>query len=211
MKLNKNDFLLYAVTDNAYVTPNIPLANLVKKVIDGGATMIQLREKNTNNLFNEAKVIADICKERKIPLIINDYPNIAITCRADGVHIGQKDISAKEARKIIGNDKILGVSAQTVEQALQAELDGADYLGVGAIFDTSTKADADNVSIETLKDICSAVTLPVVAIGGISEKNIKKLKNSGISGIAVVSAIFGANDIAKACKNLKNTALEVVI
>ena len=146
-----------------------------------------------------------LCSRWQVPLFINDNVEIAIACGADGVHIGQHDAPAAEVRKRIGPDMMLGVSAQTVEQALKAQRDGADCLGVGAVFSTGTKLDADDVSFDTLKAICSAVSIPVVAIGGIKEDNIRMLAGSGIDGVAVVSAIFAAEDIEQASRSLRDT------
>lgn len=207
----KKSLLLYAVTDRAWLGKNFcceTLSDAVLQAIEGGATLIQLREKelSENEFLDEAFRIKEICTSKKIPLIINDNVKIAKETDACGVHIGQSDMELKEARKILGAEKIIGVSCQTVEQALQAEKNGADYLGVGAIFSTSTKADAENVSISTLKEICRAVKIPVVAIGGISLQNMSQLKGSGIAGVSVISAIFAQQDICGATKELKSSA-----
>lgn len=205
MKLNKENYLLYAVTDNSTETQ-------IEEAILGGITMLQLREKDLpfEEFADKAKSVKLICEKYKIPLIINDNIEVAIACNADGLHVGQNDISADKARKMLGNDKIIGVSVQTVEQALLAEKMGADYLGAGAVFQTSTKSDAQSVNLNTLKEITSCVNIPVVAIGGISEKNIFQLKGTGICGVSVVSAIFSADDITKATKNLFNLIMEIV-
>ena len=170
--------------------------------------MIQLREKELSEkeFLDEAFSIKEICASKKLPLIINDNVKIAKETDVCGVHIGQSDMELKEARKILGADKIIGVSCQTVEQALQAEKNGADYLGVGAVFSTSTKTDADNVPLSTLKEICSSVKIPVVAIGGISLQNMSQLKGSGIAGVSVISAIFAQQDIRSSTKELKSSA-----
>lgn len=207
----KKSLLLYAVTDRAWLGKNFcceTLSDAVFQAIEGGATLIQLREKELSEkeFLDEAFSIKEICASKKIPLIINDNVKIAKETDACGVHIGQSDMELKEARKILGADKIIGVSCQTVEQALQAEKNGADYLGVGAVFSTSTKADADNVSISTLKEICRAVKIPVVAIGGISLQNMSQLKGSGIAGVSVISAIFAQQDIRSSTKELKSSA-----
>lgn len=207
----KKSLLLYAVTDRAWLGKNFcceTLSNAVLQAIEGGATLIQLREKELpeKEFLEEAFSIKKICTSKKIPLIINDNVKIAKKTDACGVHIGQSDMELREARKILGADKIIGVSCQTIEQALQAEKNGADYLGVGAIFSTSTKTDADNVSISTLKEICNAVKIPVVAIGGISLQNMSQLKGSGIAGVSVISAIFAQQDIRSATKELKSSA-----
>lgn len=207
----KKSLLLYAVTDRAWLGKNFcceTLSDAVLQAIEGGATLVQLREKEISEkeFLDEAFRIKEICTSKKIPFIINDNVKIAKETDVCGVHIGQSDMELKEARKILGADKIIGVSCQTVEQALQAEKNGADYLGVGAIFSTSTKADADNVSISTLKEICRAVKIPVVAIGGISLQNMSQLKGSGIAGVSVISAIFAQQDICGATKELKSSA-----
>lgn len=211
----KNSLLLYAVTDRTWLGKNFcceTLCDAVLQAIEGGATLVQLREKELSEkeFLDEAFSIKEICTSKKIPLIINDNVKIAKETDAFGVHIGQSDMELKEARKILGAEKIIGVSCQTVEQALQAEKNGADYLGVGAIFSTSTKTDADNVSISTLKDICQSVKIPVVAIGGISLKNMSHLKDSGIAGVSVISAIFAQQDIKSATKELKASAEKLI-
>ena len=211
MKCDKKSLLLYAVTDRAWLNGET-LYQQVEKAIKGGVTFVQLREKNLDeeSFQNEAIEIQKLCRKYNVPFVINDNVEIAKMIDADGVHVGQSDMKAGNVRAIIGEDKILGVSAQTVEQALIAEKEGADYLGVGAVFPTGSKSDADDVSYQTLKEICSAVTIPVVAIGGIGEGNVSKLENSGISGIAVISAIFAADDIESATKSLKKLTKQVV-
>lgn len=211
MKCDKKSLLLYAVTDRAWLSGKT-LYEQVEKAIKGGVTFVQLREKNLDDesFLGEALEIQKLCKKYNIPFIINDNVEIARKINADGAHVGQSDMKAGNVRAILGADKILGVSAQTVEQALLAEKEGADYLGVGAVFPTGSKSDADDVSFETLKEICSAVSIPVVAIGGIGAGNVSKLENSGISGIAVISAIFAAEDIESATKNLKELTEKVV-
>lgn len=211
----KKSLLLYAVTDRAWLGKNFcceTLSDAVFQAIEGGATLIQLREKELSEkeFLDEAFSIKEICASKKIPLIINDNVKIAKETDSCGVHIGQSDMELKEARKILGAEKIIGVSCQTVEQALQAEKNGADYLGVGAVFSTSTKADADNVSISTLKEICRAVKIPVVAIGGISLQNMSQLKGSGIAGVSVISAIFAQQDIRSSTKELKSSAEKLI-
>ena len=175
-------------------------------------TFLQLREKNLSEeeFLKEAKEIKALAKEYKVPFIINDNVDVAMKVDADGVHVGQDDKDAKEVRKIIGKNKILGVSAQTIKQAIKAEKDGADYIGVGAVFPTGTKKDAENLSIEILKKICQSVTIPVVAIGGITKENILKLKGSNIAGVALVSAIFASKDIKQDCQKLKELSIKVV-
>ncbi|MFV0519198.1 MAG: thiamine phosphate synthase [Lachnospirales bacterium] len=203
MKITKNDMLLYAVTDSRW-TENTSLDKQVEEAILGGVTFVQLREKNLDDapFIELSRKVKNITDTYKIPYVINDNINVAIEIDADGVHIGQSDNSLIETRKKLGNDKIIGVSVQTVEQALLAEKNGADYLGVGAIFSTNTKLDTKNVNLETLKEICNAVNIPVVGIGGIDKNNIELLKGVGISGIAVVSSIFAEKDIKKASENL---------
>lgn len=197
--------LLYAVTDRAWVGEK-SLSAQVHEALDGGTTMIQLREKDLEEeaFLQEAMEIKIITEQYQVPFIINDNVPFAIKCGADGVHVGQEDMGAAEARTLLGTNKIVGVSVSTVDEAIRAEKEGADYLGVGAVFPTSTKLDANTVSVEELKDICGAVTIPVVAIGGISAGNIDQLYGSGIHGVAVVSAIFGADDIQKATRELAN-------
>ena len=211
MKCDKKSLLLYAVTDRTWLKDET-LCEQVEKAIKGGAGFVQLREKNLDeeSFLNEALEIQKLCRKYNIPFVINDNVEIAKKINADGVHVGQSDMNAVDVRAILGEDKILGVSAQTVEQALLAEKMGADYLGVGAVFSTGSKADADDVKHETLKAICEAVSIPVVAIGGIGAANVLELKNSGISGIAVISAIFAADDIERATKNLKELTEKVV-
>lgn len=211
MKFDKNSLILYAVTDRSWLGRNT-LCEQVKEAIEGGVTFVQLREKNLDNesFVKEAIEIQSLCRNHNIPFIINDNVEIAKKINADGVHVGQRDMEAGNVRKLIGEDKILGVSAQTVEQAVLAEKQGADYLGVGAIFPTGSKADADDVSYDTLKNICSAVKIPVVAIGGINADNVSELEHSGISGIAVISAIFAADDIKAAAEKLKKLTEKVV-
>ena len=211
MKCDKNTLLLYAVTDRAWVGKQT-LCEQVESALKGGVTCVQLREKELcyEDFLKEAFEIKSLCKKYNVPFFINDNVEVAIACKADGIHVGQHDMQAKNVRKLIGKDMILGVSAQTVEQAKKAEQEGADCLGVGAVFTTSTKLDADFVSFETLKEICNAVTIPIVAIGGIYKHNIMELAGSGIDGIALVSAIFSAEDIEKECKELSSLSKEMV-
>ena len=196
---------LYAVTDRAWLRGRT-LYEQAEEALQGGATCLQLREKELDEeaFLQEARELKKLCERHDVPLIINDDVEIAIKSDADGIHIGQHDAPASLVRQLIGPDKLLGVSAQTVEQALQAQADGADYLGVGAVFYTGTKPDADWVSYETLQAICGAVDIPVVAIGGISKETLPKLAGSGIDGVAVVSAIFAAPDIRAAAADLRD-------
>lgn len=202
--VKNEDLLLYAVTDRHWLSEET-LYEQVEKALKGGATFIQLREKNLDDesFYKEAVEIQSLCKKYHVPFVINDNVDIAVKINADGVHVGQSDMEALDVRAKLGSDKIIGVSAQTVEQALLAEKHGADYLGVGAVFPTGSKDDADDVSHETLKAICDAVNIPVIAIGGITYDNVRKLSGTGIVGIAVISAIFGAGDIEKATDELK--------
>ena len=211
MKFDKKDLLLYAVTDRAWVGEKT-LCEQVEEAIKGGATFIQLREKMLDEaaFLDEALEIQSLCRRYSVPFVINDNVEIARRIHADGVHVGQSDMEAGDVRALLGEDKILGVSAQTVEQALLAERRGADYLGVGAVFPTGSKADADDVSYETLKAICEAVRIPVVAIGGIGRYNVSALRGSGLCGIAVISAIFAANDIKAATAELKKLTEKAV-
>lgn len=211
MKYDKKALRLYAVTDRTWLNGETLYAQ-VEKAIQGGVTFVQLREKDLDekSFLREAADIQSLCRKYNIPFVINDNVEIAIKTNADGVHVGQHDMQAGNVRTLLGEDKIIGVSVQTVEQALLAEKQGADYLGVGAVFPTNSKADAGAVSYETLKAICTAVSLPVVAIGGIHVDNVLTLKDSGIVGIAVISAIFAADDITSATKHLKQISAKVV-
>lgn len=211
MNLDKNSLLLYAVTDSHWTSEEKTLISQVKDAINGGITFLQLREKELsyNEFLKEAKEIKKLTDEANIPFVINDNVKLALECNADGVHVGQNDMKAADVRALIGKDKILGVSAHTVEEAIIAEKNGADYLGVGAVFSTSTKKDATSVSFDLLKKICNSVSIPVVAIGGITKENISELKGSNINGVAVVSAIFSEINITEATKNLKNLSLNI--
>lgn len=211
MKLNRDNLLLYAVTDRRWLL-NDTLENQVERAIKSGVSIVQLREKeiSKDEFLKIAVNIKKICNKYNVPFIINDDVEIAIKSDADGVHIGQEDMTALKVRKLIGKDKILGVSAQTLEQALKAQEETADYLGVGAVFSTSTKDNASDVSFDTLKSICQNVNIPVVAIGGINEENISKLQGTNISGIAVVSAIFAQKDIENATKRLYKQAYNTI-
>lgn len=211
MKLSKNDLLLYAVTDRAW-TGRQTLSEQVESAIKGGATCVQLREKNLDEdeFLSEAILIKALCAKYNVPFIVNDNVEIALKCKADGVHVGQDDMCIGEVRKAVGSSMMIGVSAQTVEEAVAAEKGGADYLGVGAVFGTATKPDAKEVSFDTLGEICAAVSIPVVAIGGINKKNMCELADTGISGVALVSAIFSASDIEAECRELLRTAKKTV-
>ena len=211
MNVDKKDLLLYAVTDRHWLNGRT-LYSVVKESLDGGVTFLQLREKELDEVhfLEEAKELQQLCREYQVPFIVNDNVDIAISMDADGVHVGQSDMEAGDVRAKLGSDKIIGVSAQTVEQAILAEKHGADYLGVGAVFPTGSKDDADDVSYETLKAICEAVSIPVIAIGGITQENVKELAGSGICGIAVISAIYAQKDIRKASEDLKKETQRMV-
>lgn len=194
---------LYAVTDRAWLHGRT-LPSQVEQAILGGATMVQLREKDLppDEFLAEARIIKEITKKYNVPLIINDNIEVALACGADGVHVGQSDTSAAETRRQIKPDMLLGVSVDTPEQAVIAQRCGADYLGAGAVFPTGTKLDADYVPPAALSNICAAVTIPVVAIGGIHAGNLGELAGTGIAGIAVVSALFAAEDVRAAAEEL---------
>ena len=211
MKCDKKAMRLYAVTDRMWLGDR-SLAEDVEKALKGGITLLQLREKSMDDaaFLEEAKKIQKLCKAYSVPFIINDNVSVALACNADGVHVGQSDMQARAVREQIGEDKLIGVSVQTVEQAKLAQAQGADYLGVGAVFSTATKKDADAVAYETVKAIAQAVSIPICAIGGINADNIKALSGSGIDGVAIVSAIFGAKDIEKTTKMLKAQSEEMV-
>lgn len=211
MKCDKKDLLLYAVTDRHWLNGRT-LYSQVEEALKGGATFIQLREKELDeeHFLEEAKEIKELCRRYQVPFVINDNVEIALAVDADGVHVGQSDMEAGDVRAKLGPDKIIGVSAQTVEQAVMAEQNGADYLGVGAVFPTGSKADALEVSHDTLIAICKAVKIPVIAIGGISKENILELSGSGICGIAVISAIFAKDDIEEAARELRGLTEKMV-
>lgn len=199
MKPDKKSMLLYAVTDRMWLGERT-LAEDVERALLGGATFVQLREKEADEaeFLAQARAVQQVCKKYDVPFVINDNVDIAMEVDADGVHVGQQDMEADHVRSRLGDEKIIGVSVRTVEEALLAEERGADYIGVGAMFTTSTKLDAASVSFDTLQKICSAVHIPVVAIGGISLENVEQLAGTGIDGVAVVSALFAAQDITKA-------------
>ena len=211
MKCDKKDLLLYAVTDRSWLNGDT-LYHQVEQTLEGGATFIQLREKELDeeHFLEEAREIKELCKKYHVPFVINDNVDIALAMDADGVHVGQSDMEAGDVRAKLGPDKIIGVSAQTVEQALLAQERGADYLGVGAVFHTGSKADAQDVSHDTLKAICEAVDIPVIAIGGIGKGNVMELAGKGLCGIAVISAIFAQSDIQAATEELKSLTEKMV-
>ena len=211
MKCDKKDLLLYAVTDRSWLNGET-LYSQVEKALEGGATFVQLREKHLDHetFLKEAKELKELCAKYQVPFVLDDDVELALEVGADGVHVGQSDMEAGDVRAKLGPDKIIGVSAQTVEQALLAEAHGADYLGVGAVFQTGTKTDAREVEHGVLKEICSKVDIPVVAIGGITQDNVKELSGSGINGVAVISAIFAQKDIETATAKLKKCVEQVV-
>lgn len=210
MNFDESLLRLYAITDRKW-SGEKTIFEQVEIAVKNGVTILQLREKDLpqKDFIKLAKELREITFRHKVPFIINDSIDVALSCDADGIHVGQSDMSANNVRDIIGKNKIVGVSAATPQEAIIAEAMGADYLGVGAVFSTSTKSDAKRVSYEELREICSSVSIPVVAIGGINESNVLKLKSSGISGIAVVSAIFAQKEISAATKRLKLLADEV--
>lgn len=203
MKLYKENMALYAVTDRSWLKDEA-ISKKVEEAIKGGATFIQLREKQISkeNLIKEAEAVKRITDKYKIPFVINDNVEVAIAVNADGVHIGQEDEDLVVVRNKLGPDKIIGVSAHNLKEALKAEENGADYLGVGAVFSTATKKNVINISYEEIENICSNIKIPVVAIGGISKENIIELKGRGLSGVAVVSAIFAEENIEAAAKKM---------
>lgn len=211
MKCDKKDLLLYAVTDRSWLNGET-LYSQVEKVLEGGATFVQLREKHLDHdaFLQEAKGIKDLCAKYQVPFVLDDDVELALEVGADGVHVGQSDMEAGDVRAKLGEDKIVGVSAQTVEQALLAQERGADYLGVGAVFPTSSKDDAVEVDHEMVKAICEAVDIPVIAIGGITKDNVQELSGCGLCGIAVISAIFAKPDIKKATEELKAATEKMV-
>ena len=211
MKCDKKTMLLYAVTDRAW-TGKRSLYEQVEAALKGGVTCVQLREKELDEdaFLAEAVEIAALCKKYKVPFFINDNVDIAIKCKADGIHVGQEDMMASQVRQKVGKDMMIGVSVHSVEEALEAVKNGADCLGVGAMFSTSTKMDVDVLPKEILKDICEAVEVPVVAIGGIGKGNMLELSGTKVDGVALVSAIFAAEDIEGECRLLRALSEEMV-
>jgi thiamine-phosphate pyrophosphorylase len=207
LKFHRSQLLIYAVTDRAW-SEDTGLVSQVEEALKGGATMIQLREKELDGkrmelFFREAMEIRQLTQRYKVPLIIDDNLELALKCQADGLHVGQNDMDAALARRLLGPERILGVTAKTVEQAKKAQADGADYLGSGAVFGTLTKSDAKPMSREMLQAICASVSIPVVAIGGICLDNISRLAGTGAAGAAIVSGIFAAKDIEGTTRQLK--------
>ena len=211
MKCDKKTMLLYAVTDRAW-TGKQSLLEQVEAALRGGATCVQLREKTLSDeaFLAEALEVSQLCRRYGVPLFINDNVEVAIQCHADGIHVGQEDMAAAQVRRRVGDDMMIGVSVHSVAEALDAVRDGADCLGVGAMFSTSTKADADVLPPGTLRAICDAVDIPVVAIGGITKHNIAQLAGSGVDGVALVSAIFSAPDIESECRLLRRLSEEMM-
>ena len=218
---DKQYLALYGVTDRWWVKQKFEKAGVpvtddalreglledTKAALEGGMTYVQMREKGDpmteDELLTEALALKALCAEYGVPFVIDDDVELAVKCGADGVHVGQSDMACVEARRALGSAKVVGVSAQTVEQAVQAEKDGADYLGVGAVFPTGSKDDADDVSHDTVKAICEAVNIPVIAIGGISKNNVGQLAGLGLDGVAVISAIYASDDLKAATEDLK--------
>jgi len=211
MKCDKQTMRLYAVTDRAWVGRQ-SLYEQVAFALKGGVTCVQLREKEleAEAFLQEAIALSALCRQQGVPFFINDNVEIAIKCHADGVHVGQEDMKAAQVRQLVGKDMVIGVSVHTVDEALDAVKNGADYLGVGAMFSTSTKSDADVLSMETLREICAAVDVPVVAIGGIGKDNIAQLAGTGVDGVALVSAIFACDDIERECRLLRRLSEEMI-
>lgn len=207
MKLKKESLLLYAITDSIFRRKD-KLENQVEKAILGGATIVQYREKELKfkEMITEAENIKVICKKYNVPFIVNDNVDLAIEIDADGIHLGQDDISVKEARLKLGANKIIGATAKTIKQALIAQEEKADYIGSGAVFPSITKKQALQLDLQTIKQICENVQIPVVAIGGINCENILHLKNLGISGVAVVGGIFATENIEASARELKKKA-----
>ena len=210
MRFERDMLLLYAVTDRAW-TGKQSLDEQVEEALQGGVTLVQLREKRLSKeqLIEEARRITALCHRYGVPLIVNDDYEAALAAGADGVHVGIEDTPVAAIRARAGKNFIIGATAKTVEQAQRAEREGADYLGVGAVFPSPTKQSAIRITNEQLREICASVTIPAVAIGGITQKNVASLKGSDMAGIAVVSAIFGADNILAATRSLKECAIEV--
>ena len=208
MKLSPSDLRLYAITDRRALPAGVTLAQAVEAALVGGVTCLQLREKEASagEILTLARTLLPLCRARRVPLLINDRVDIALAAGADGVHLGQDDLPLPEARTLLGPDRILGATAHTVDEALRAQAEGADYLGVGAMFPTGTKTDTVPTSADTLKAICAAVSIPVVAIGGVTAQNLPTLAGTGIAGAAVVSAIFSQSDLIAAARTLRTAA-----
>ena len=216
MKYSKEDIrramALYAVTDRSWLREGETLADVCRNVLEHGATFLQLREKelDAESIQKEARELKELCAAFHVPFVVNDSVETALAVDADGVHVGQSDIQGRDIRALIGPDRILGMTARTVEEARAAEAAGADYIGSGAVFGSSTKKNAKNLPLETLRDICASVSIPVVAIGGIGKENIRELAGCGIAGAAVVSAVFGAEDPGRAAEELLALSGEII-
>ncbi|MBM6925383.1 thiamine phosphate synthase [Pseudoflavonifractor phocaeensis] len=215
MKFTKDEIrrgmTLYAVTDRTWLGDRT-LEQVVEEVLRGGATFLQLREKELTGeaLLSLARRVKEVAARYRVPFVVNDSVELALACDADGVHVGQRDLMGRDIRAIIGPDKILGITANTVELAMAAQQAGADYVGAGAVFGTTTKGDAKNLSLDTLRDICRAVTIPVVAIGGINAGNLLRLAGTGAAGAAVVSALFAQAQPEQSARSLRVLAEEMV-
>lgn len=211
MKLNKESMLVYAITDRHW-TSTQTLEQQVENVLKNGATFLQIREKNMphDELVKEAICIKEIAAKYNVPVVIDDDIYAVMEAGVDGVHIGQNDMDYVEARKLLGDNKIIGMTAPSVTLAKKAEELGADYIGAGAVFNTSTKKDTKPLELSTLKEICNSVSIPVVAIGGIDHSNVRKLKGTDIDGVAVISALFGASDPGEATKELVSIMKDVI-
>lgn len=211
MKLSKDDLLLYAITDRRNLDKKM-FFEKIEEALQGGVTILQLREKelDEDSFINEAIEVKNICRKHGVPLIINDNVNVALKSGADGVHVGIEDMPIDEIRRTVPDSFIIGATCKTVEQAQSAERLGADYMGVGAVFPSPTKKNAVRITREQLKEICASVSIPAVAIGGITLENVDELKGGGMSGIAVVSAVFSADDIQKATSLLKEKAKSLI-
>ncbi len=211
MKFNKDSLVLYGITDRNWVGKRT-LYEQVEEALKGGVTILQLREKalEEEKLLEEAIEICKLCKSYNVPFIVNDNVEIALKCGADGVHVGLSDMEVSEIRKKVPENFIIGATAKTVEQAKAAEQAGADYLGVGAVFTSATKKNAVRITTEQLREITSSVDIPAVAIGGITAENVTEIKGSGICGVAVVSAIFGAANIMEDTMKLKEIVKSVI-
>ena len=216
MKYSKEDIwkamALYAVTDRSWLREGETLTDVCRNVLEHGATFLQLREKelDAESIQKEARELKELCAAFHVPFVVNDSVETALAVDADGVHVGQSDIQGRDIRALIGPDRILGMTARTVEEARAAEAAGADYIGSGAVFGSSTKKNAKNLPLETLRDICASVSIPVVAIGGIGKENIRELAGCGIAGAAVVSAVFGAEDPGRAAEELLALSREII-
>ena len=216
MKFTKDEIRqamrLYAVTDQSWLKEGQTLLSVCESVLANGATFLQIREKDLSPAAFEAEAtkLKALCAKHRVPYVVNDSVEIALAIDADGVHVGQSDIRGRDIRTILGSDRILGISAGTVAEAIDAENAGADYIGVGAVFGTTTKKNARNLTVEKLREICDAVSIPVVAIGGINASNLMELTGSGVDGVAVVSAIFAADDPGRATKELLALSKEMV-